>query len=353
MTVPDNLFHRKIPQPSLCGQREMPPPLQRGQTFTTPQVAVFGGFSCLRNGAGKTSRSDWHRHLFTTLLALVIAGCAGGVANYDGPDAPRYVPWPAGYQPRVVLVLGAGGPRGFAHIGVLKVLQANGIEPDLVVGASIGAMIGALYAAGISATEIEKIALDLDVKKFIGVSWDGFKGNGGAVESFIHDHVGGQPMEKLQRHLAIVAATTRDNTLQIFNHGSTGAAARASSATPGQFNPVRILGVEYHDGDEATPVPIKAARQLGARVVIAIDVSAYVSAIPPEAPEDWAKRDRLRAAKVDAEKGQADVFIHPDLGYYAGISDNYRRLCIARGEAAALAALPAIKAAMAKAAVGS
>ena len=292
----------------------------------------------------------WRRRLFTSLFALMIAGCAGGIAEYDGPNAPRFVPWPANYQPRVALVLGAGGPRGFAHIGVLKVLQANGIEPDLVIGASVGSMIGALYANGLSATDIEKIALDLEPIKFIGVTWTGFKGNGSQVESFIQDYLGGKPIQGLQRHLAITAATTRDNTLMIFNHGNTGAAVRASSATPGQFNPVRILGVEYYDGDEATPVPIKAARQLGARVVIAVDVSAYVSAIPPEAPSDWAARDRRRAAKVDAEKSQADVFIHPDLGYYAGISDQYRRMCIARGEAAARAALPAIRAALARAA---
>jgi NTE family protein len=284
------------------------------------------------------------------LLALALTACAGGITDYEGAGAPRFVPWSGSEPPRLALVLGAGGPRGFAHIGVLKVLAANGIEPDLVVGASVGAMIGALYANGMSATELEKIALELDPKKFIGVDWSGFKGSGAAVASFVNDYLGGKPIEGLKRRLAITAATTRDNTLVIFNHGDAGAAARASSATPGQFNPVRILGVEFHDGDEATPVPIRAARQLGARIVIAVDVSAYVSAIPAEAPGSWAIRDRSRAAKIESEKAQADVFIHPDLGYYAGISDPYRRMCIERGEAAATAALPAIRAALAKAA---
>ncbi len=290
--------------------------------------------------------------MLAVALGIFLAGCAGGIAEYNGADAPRFLPWPADYQPRLALVLGAGGPRGFAHIGVLKVLQANGIEPDLVVGNSVGAMVGALYANGMSATDIEKIALNLDPKKFIGVSWSGFKGSGSQVESFIDDFLDHKPMEKLKRHLVIAAATTDDNSLRLFNHGRTGAAARASSATPGQFSPVRILGIEYHDGDEATPVPIRAARQLGAKVVIAIDVSAYVSAIPADVPPDWSVRDRRRAAKVDAEKSAADAFIHPDLGYYAGISETYRRMCIARGEAAALAALPAIRAAIAKAAAG-
>jgi NTE family protein len=95
-------------------------------------------------------------------------------------------------------------------------------------------------------------------------------------------------------------------------------------------------------------VPIKAARELGVDVVIALDVSAYVSAIPSEAPDEWGNRDRKRAAMVDDEKKYADVFIHPDLGYYASISDGYRRMCIKRGEEAARVALPAIRAAIAK-----
>lgn len=282
-----------------------------------------------------------------TMLSI-IAGCAGGIAEFNGPDAPSFTPYPADQRARIALVMGAGGPRGFAHIGVLKVLEENGIEADLVVGASVGAMIGALYANGMSARDIEKIALDLDAKRFIGISTSGFKGNGNAVESFIRELTDGKPLDGMKRRLAVTVASTRDNTLQVFNRGNTSAATRASSATPGQFFPVKIRGVEYHDGDEAAPVPIKAARELGADLVIALDVSAYVSAIPAEAPDDWGTRDRKRAAMVDAEKKYADIFIHPDLGYYASISDGYRRMCIRRGEDAARAALPAIRAAIAK-----
>ncbi len=286
--------------------------------------------------------------MVTLLIVALIAGCAGGIAEFNGPDAPSFAPYPADKPAHVALVLGAGGPRGFAHVGILKVLQENGIDADLVVGASVGAMIGAMYANGMSAAEIEKVALDLDAKRFIGISSAGLKGNGGAVESFVRELTDGKPLDGMQRRLAVTVATTRDNTLQIFNRGNTSAATRASSATPGQFFPVKIRGIEYHDGDEATPVPIKAARELGAEIVIAVDVSAYVAAIPSSAPDDWGTRDRKRAALVDAEKPYADVYIHPDLGYYAGISDDYRRMCIKRGEDAARAALPAIRAAIAK-----
>jgi predicted acylesterase/phospholipase RssA len=234
-------------------------------------------------------------------VPAILTGCAGGIADYDGADAPGFAPYLASERPRLALVLGGGGPRGFAHLGVLKVLEANNIDADLIVGASVGAMIGALYAFGITAAAIERIALDLSPARFVGVSTSGFRGRGSAVESFIAELTDSKPMDAMKRKLAVTVTRTRDNVQEIFNRGNTAVAARASSAIPNQFAPVRIRGVEYHDGDEAAPVPIRAARTLGAAVVIAVDVSAYVSAIPPNAPESWAVRDRKRAAMVDIE----------------------------------------------------
>lgn len=292
-----------------------------------------------------------HYALATAFLvvAALLGGCAGGIAEYNGADAPHFAPYPPGQQPRVALVLGGGGPRGFAHIGVLKVLEENGIEADLVVGASVGAMLGALYANGVPAKEMERIALELDPTRFIGISSDGFKGNGNAVEQWVYDQTNGRALDMFGRKFAVTAAKRQGNELTVFNRGLTGAAVRASAATPHQFSPVRIRGIEYVDGDEAEPVPVKVARDLGATLVIAVDVSAHVSAIPPSAPPEWTVRDRARAAKVAAQAQYADVLIHPDLGYYADIREPYRRMCIARGEAAARAALPKILEALAKA----
>ena len=282
------------------------------------------------------------------MLATLLSGCTGGIAEFNGPDAPRFAPYSPDKRPRLALVLGGGGPRGFAHVGVLKVLEANGIQPDLVVGASVGSLIGALYAHGLSAAEIEKIALAIDPKRFIGVSTSGLSGNGAALEDFIRELTHGKPLQGLKRKLAVTAARRDNNVLAVFTQGNTGAAVRASSATPGQFAPVRILGVEYHDGDEAQPVPIRVARDLGAEVVIAVDVSAYLERTPAEAPEAWRTRDRKRTALIEGERPLADVFIHPDLNYYAGISEAYRLMCIQRGEAAARAALPKIRESMLK-----
>ncbi|MEQ1516097.1 MAG: patatin-like phospholipase family protein [Usitatibacteraceae bacterium] len=280
------------------------------------------------------------------LLVAILCGCAGEIAEFNGANAPEFKPYPSSQRPRIALVLGAGGPRGFAHVGVLKVLEANGIQPDLVVGASVGALIGAMYANALPAAEIEKIALNIDPKRFIGISTSGFSGNGSAVESFIRELTGGKPLQGFPMKLAVTAATRDNNALTIFTQGDTGAAVRASSATPGQFAPVRIRGVEYHDGDEAQPVPIRVARELGADIVIAVDVSAYLERTPAEAPESWRIRDRKRTALIETERPLADVFIHPDLNYYAGMSEGYRLMCIQRGEEAARAALPELREAL-------
>ena len=277
------------------------------------------------------------------VLAVVLGGCAGTIAEFNGYDAPQFVPYSPGNRPHVALVLGGGGPRGFAHIGVLKVLEANGIQPDLVVGASIGSAIGALYANGVSAAEIERIALAIDPAQFIGISSAGLTGHGGALEAFVRDHTGGKPLEALPRKLAVTAARRDNNVPAVFTRGNTGAAVRASSAMPGQFAPVRIRGVEYFDGDEAQPVPVRVARELGADVVIAVDVSAYLESTPSAAPETWRVRDRRRSAVIEQERPLADVFIHPDLDYYAGINGTYRRKCMQCGEEAARAALPKLR----------
>jgi NTE family protein len=298
------------------------------------------------------SRDVSKSFLALLLLAAFLCGCVGGVAEFNGPDAPQFVPYPPDNRAHVALVLGAGGPRGFAHVGVLKVLEANGIQPDLLVGASVGALIGALYANGVSAANIEKIALDIDPKRFVGISTSGLSGNGNALETFIRELTDDKPLEAMQRKLAVTAARRDNNALTIFTRGNTGAAVRASSAMPGQFAPVIIRGVEYYDGDEAQPVPIRVARELGANIVIAVDVSAYPDRAPVDAPEKWKVRDRKRTALIESERQMADVFIHPDLNYYAGISEAYRLMCIQRGEDAARAALPKIRAAIAASAAG-
>ena len=285
------------------------------------------------------------RRIGTWLLAALLgAACASD--DVPPERLPRFEA-PAS-QPRVALVLGSGGPRGFAHIGVLKVLEEAGIKPDIVVGASVGAMAGALYAAGFKATDLERMAYDIDIFEFF--EWQHLTrtpATGRALQAYVNRHLKGRPIEGLGMRFAATATRLPERSLMIFNRGDAGLAVRASSASPGQFQAVTIGGVDYVDGDEASPVPIRAARKLGAQVVIAVDVSAYLETTPQGVPREWVVKDERRARQVAAEAPEADVFLHPDIGYYAGHTEEYRRRVIAIGESYTREQLPRIRAALA------
>ncbi|MBK8324591.1 MAG: patatin-like phospholipase family protein [Betaproteobacteria bacterium] len=291
------------------------------------------------------------RHAVRAAVAVfvfLVAGCLGDSGRLDGPDAPRFVK--PSREPRLAVVLGSGGPRGFAHIGALLALEEAGIRPDLVVGSSAGALVGALYASGKSPGELQSLARDVNVLEFFEVRMvTGGLATGRALQDYVNRHVEGRPIESFPMAFAAVAAIDGTSRPVVLNAGNAGGAVRASSASPGQFEPVRIGGEALVDGDEASPVPIRVARQLGAKVVIAVDVSAYLATTPPGAPAEWVRKDERRAAQVRAEADEADVLVHPDIGYYAGHTAEYRQRVIAVAAAATRAKLPEIRAAIARA----
>jgi NTE family protein len=286
------------------------------------------------------------------ILLLSNAGCFGPSEESAAKRAPRFEPPRSGVAPpRVALVLGSGGHRGFAHIGVLKALSENGIRPDLIIGSSVGAVIGSFYAGGMSATEIEKLAYRLNSIEFFELkTLFGRPATGSKVQHFVNEHIQGRAIEQLPIAFAAAATRVRDSSLVLFNRGDTGTAVRASAASPDEFEPVRISGEAYVDGDVASPVPIRAARRMGARVVIAVDVSAYVQKTPPGVPAEWVEKDARRAKQIAAEAPEADVLIHPDIGYYAGHDEAYRRRVIASAYEAARERMPAVLAAVARSA---
>lgn len=281
------------------------------------------------------------------LTALLLAGCAYLPAGLDMSDPPRRAaarPAPEG-RPKLALVLGSGGTRGFAHIGVINVLEASGIEPDLVVGTSAGAIVGALYAGGYRAAALEQLALGIDPLSFFDISpFNGGKARGLAIQYFVSEQLDRRAIESLPREFAAVAARASDGAIVIFNRGNTGLAVRASSAIPNRFEPVRIGADEYVDGVVASPVPIRAARSLGARIVIAVNVLPYVRNPPQGASPGWGRVMQRRKQLFDAEAPGADVVIHPvHAGGSMSISEEYRRAVIAAAEAATRAALPRIR----------
>lgn len=304
-----------------------------------------------RPGEPDPTRRALFRRLAGVAGAAVLPTVGGCAAfNYTAPDAPlpRLAPEPILPRPRVALVLGSGGPRGYAHIGVLRVLEAAGIPIDLVVGSSVGALIGAFWAAGLSAEEIDRRSFEggpltvFDPSPFADRGWI----RGQRLQDYVDRGVGGRVIEQLPRRLVVVATHRESKMAYYFDRGRVGVAVRASSAVPGILSPVGIRGIEFEDGDESLPVPVSAARAAGAQFVIAVDVSARPGSTPLEASPAMRERDERRAARIAPETVLADFVLHPDLGYWASPRRSYFVACRVRGEAYARERLPALQAAL-------
>jgi NTE family protein len=264
------------------------------------------------------------------------------VADAATSPAPRRV--------KIGLALGGGAARGFAHIGVIKVLEAQGIVPDLVVGTSAGSLVGALYAAGNNGYALQKMAIDMDeaaisdwTLPFFSQSTGVLKGE--AIQSYVNRALQGKPIDQLKVPFGAVATDLHTGQPILFRRGNTGAAVRASSAVPGVFHPVRIGNIDYVDGGLVSPVPASFARQMGADFVIAVNISAQPDAQPASSTfEVLLQTFAIMGQSLNQyELKQADVVIRPELATMKGGDFQGRNLAILAGEKAAMAMLPEIR----------
>jgi NTE family protein len=269
-----------------------------------------------------------HRRRFAACLLAApatgwLAGCGVAVTEADGPDAPDFQP--PGAARRLARVLAAGGPRGFAHVGVVRALKELSIEPDLIVGASVGALVGSAMAAGLPIDRIESLAFDFDFYRL--ARWapgDGLKLDGSRIATMVRESLGVRRFEQLPTPLAVVATDAQSQRPVVFNRGDLGWAVQASCAIPGRFAPVRVRGREVVDADVSSPLPVKAARELGARKVIAVDVAVHMDKPRPSGAERYLEGDRAKRAQIDAEGRLADLVLHPYFGYWVNLSREYR-----------------------------
>jgi NTE family protein len=284
----------------------------------------------------------------TILGALGLAGCAA--FDYRAADAPPALPEVPALDPapQLALVLGSGGPRGYAHIGVMRVLEEAGIQPDLLVGSSVGALLAVFWASGLSAAEIDARSQQggpltvFDPTPFADRGWI----RGQRLQDYVNDGIGQRRLEQLQRRVIVVATERVAKQPRFFMAGNSGVAVRASSAMPGIVSPVGIAGTEYEDGDESLPVAVSAARAAGAHFVIAVDVTARPGSTPDTASEAARRRDLRRRARIAPEVARADFLIHPDLDYGAGPFRSYFVKARQQGEAEARALLPRLQASL-------
>lgn len=284
------------------------------------------------------------RALLGALAATLLSGCTLLAEKPAPPPSPAPV--------KIGLALGGGAARGFAHIGVIKALEAQGIVPDIVVGTSAGAVVGALYASGLSGFELQKVALEMDEGQIGDWSLPDrgvFKGE--ALQNFVNRAVANRNLEKLPRSFAAVATDLRSGEPILFRSGNTGMAVRASSAVPGVFQPVSISGRDYVDGGLVSPIPARAARSLGANFVIAVDISAK----PRDARTSSTFDVLLQTFAIMGqsisrrEVADADVVIRPVTAELPATDFAGRHRAVLEGEKAAAASMAEIKDRLARA----
>lgn len=277
--------------------------------------------------------------------ACALSGCLGSAGDYHEADAPR--PGPLALRPGVAWVFSSGGPRGLVHVGVLKALTELGLQPNLVMGSSIGALVAALYAAGLPMARIEALALEVDVMDIVRPQWGGSAWlNAAGLAHWVDALIGQRLLEHMQVPLAVVALNVATREPVVFTQGRTGLALQAACSIEARFEPVALHGQRYADADLAVPLPVRLAQGLGATRVLGVDASAHEDKAPP-GTEAWRPADLRKRALTAPDAQAAALTLHPDLGYYAGMRRPWREMAIRRGyeqtleQASALRALHA------------
>ncbi|MBU1427180.1 MAG: patatin-like phospholipase family protein [Gammaproteobacteria bacterium] len=284
-------------------------------------------------------------------LLLVTSACT--TTTPLGADRP-----PA----KIALALGGGAARGFAHVGVIKALEAQGITADIVVGTSAGSVVGALYAGGLNGFQIQELSMDMGVDQvldgsgmyqcivetMVSVKRGCIKGQ--ALQDFVNKNVNNRPLEALNKTFAAVATNLSTGEMVVFRTGNTGKAVRASSSVPVFFEPVSINGQDYVDGGLVAPVPSSVARSMGADFVIAVNIS--------DRPQDrstagitdilWQTFSIFGQTINRHEQSSADIIIRPITLGLPSADVSGRNRAVLEGEKAVALILPELKAKLAK-----
>lgn len=263
-------------------------------------------------------------------VGALLSGCSLGPRGDEADlDTPAQKPSPGTYP--VAWVLSSGGPRGFVHVGVIKALHELGLKPHLVVGSSVGALVGCLLAAGVGMAQIESLALETSMASLFRLNFSGdLWFNGGGLASLVNDTIGSLRLQQFPTAYAAVAMRADNAELVALNWGNAGLAVQAACAVEGRLAPVAIGSNLYLDADRVSPLPVRLARRLGAQRVLAIDASAHEDKAPPTASA-YRASDLRKRELTQADALHADLVLHPEFGYYTGVSREYRERSIAAG----------------------
>ncbi|PCE21628.1 patatin-like phospholipase family protein [Burkholderia ubonensis] len=288
------------------------------------------------------------RRQFTIACASAsLAACTslGGKSRPDNAATGQ----PHDKPVKIAIALGGGAARGFAHIGVLKGLEARGIPIEIVAGTSAGSVVGALYASGMNALQLNKLALEMDQSAISDWALP-FRSRGllqgVALQNFINKSLNNRPIEKMAKPLGVVATDLQNGQPILFQQGNTGLAVRASCSVPSVFEPVKIGNREYVDGGLVSPVPASYARKMGATFVIAVDISSRPDGAPTGNPIEMLLQtftimgQTIKTYELDK---YADVVIRPNLNAMGGSDFNQRNAAILAGEEAVARIMPELQ----------
>jgi NTE family protein len=283
------------------------------------------------------------------ILGIFIAITSCTLKEVQPPQIPPTVPLPSQPLPKpakIALVLGAGASKGFAHIGVIKIFEANKVPIHMIIGTSVGSVVGGLYAYGYDAFKLQKLSFAIEKEDIIDLLYIPSNGfiKGEKLEEFVNRTLKNTPMEKLKIPFYAVATEIQNGQETVFGRGNTGQAVRASCSIPGVFRPVKIGDKVYVDGGVISPVAVDAAKRLGADVVLAVDISASAERTPPRNTIETLLQsiDIMYSKLAATQLAQADVVIRPKVGYIGSADFSKRHEAVLEGEKATIEIMPRI-----------
>lgn len=274
------------------------------------------------------------------VLVFSLIGC-----DQASKTPPKTTPIQA-REPVIALALGGGGAKGFAHIGVIKVLESHGIQAKIVTGTSAGSFVGSLYASGKTPYQLQQIALNFkesDIRDLTLNSQGIITGQ--KLQDFVNKQINNKPIQQFPKRFAAVATRLDNGRKADFIKGNAGQAVRASCSIPNIFVPATIAGVKYVDGGLVSPIPVKTAQDMGADLVIAVDISARPDA--KKALSMWGLLDQtiniMGQHSIDEELKHADIVIQPKVGHIGTLDIKASHETILEGEQAAQLKIRAIQ----------
>jgi NTE family protein len=279
------------------------------------------------------------------LIAFTLTAC---VADRKAQTPVIPAPEPVYIKPKVALVLGGGAARGFAHVGVLRVLEQEKIPIDMIVGTSVGSLIGAMYASTPNSFELEWTSFTLekdDIFDFSILSSATGPVKGEKLEKFVNSKVPVKNIEQLKVPFYAVAADLNSGEPVIFSSGPVCKAVRASCSIPGVFTPLSYNNRQLIDGGVLGNVAPEVARQFGANLVIVVSIDKSLqNKDTGNLVSITLQAIAIMSNKIDSYKlKEADVLIAPEIGDVGTMDFTQKKRCMQAGIDAAQKAIPEIK----------